>query len=91
MIKLEVIRNSVTEVITMDVDSLDAEQITQKLRQLPNFHPKLTGMFHEENQTGSHSILILKYTNSRKLKDNVLVRIIPMFAIMEAISSRLSA
>lgn len=91
MVRLEVIRNNQTASTTvMEIDSFDVDTITQELHKLPNFKPKLTGMFTEEpSQPGSHSVLNLRYSNSKKVKDDVVVRIIPLFFIMEAISSRI--
>ena len=74
----------------IDYEDFSIDNITEKLK-FPNFKPKLTRMFHEDSQNKACSILNLYYSNANiKKTDHVIVRIVPLFAIMDLVMSRVA-
>jgi hypothetical protein len=87
-VRVEIIyNNKPTQSSVINYDDFSVDKITDKLK-FPNFKPQLTGMFHEDSHDKTCSILNLKYCNANKKTDQVLVRIVPMFAIMDLVMSR---
>jgi hypothetical protein len=89
-VKVEVIyNNKPMQSSVINYEDFSVDKITEKLK-FPNFKPQLTGLFHEETHDKTCSILNLKYCNINKKTDQVTVRIVPMFAIMDLVMSRVA-
>ena len=89
-VKVEIIyNNKPTQSSVIDYEDFSVDNITEKLK-FPNFKPKLVGLFHEDSDTKDCSILNLKYNNANKKTDHILVRIIPLFAVMDLVMSRVA-
>lgn len=88
-VKVEITYNKQSQSSIVEYEDFSVDSITEKLK-FPNFKPKLTRMFHEDS-TDSCTILNLQYSNANSKKsDQVMVRIIPLFAVMDIIMSRVA-
>lgn len=92
-VRLEVVYgNKQAQCREIDYSDLDVDKIAENLK-FPNFKPKLTRMFSEDTE-GTFSILNLCYSNSlnnSRRNDTVTVRVIPLFAVADAVMQRLAA
>jgi hypothetical protein len=89
-VKVEIIyNNKLAQSSEIDYEDFSVDKITEKLK-FPNFKPQLVALFHEDSHNKSCSILNLKYSNANKKTDLVTVRIIPLFAVMDLVMSRVA-
>ncbi len=92
-VRLEVVYNDKkAQSKEINYNDFDVDKIAETIK-FPNFKPKLTRMFSEDSE-GTFSILNLCYSNSSnnsRRNDRVIVRVIPLFAIADAVMQRLAA
>jgi hypothetical protein len=92
-VRLEVVYNDKkAQSKEINYQDFDVEKIAENIK-FPNFKPKLVRMFSEDAE-GAFAILNLCYSNSSnnsRKNDRVIVRVIPLFAIADAVMHRLVA
>ena len=89
-VKMEVNFNNKISCSEIDYKDFSIETITNRLNKLPNFKPNLVEFNQEDNHHESFSTMKLKYCNLSKSTDSVIVRIIPLFNVIESIMSKAS-
>ncbi len=89
-VKLEVSYNNKVSCSVIDYNEFSVEDITSRLNKLPNFKPNLVEFRHEDTQDSSFCIMNLKYCNLSRAADQAIVRVTPMFNVMESILKKAS-
>lgn len=88
-VKLEVSHNNKISCSVIDYNEFSIDDITSRLNKLPNFKPNLVEFRHEDTQD-TFCIMNLRYCNLSRAADQVIVRVIPMFNVMESILKKAS-
>lgn len=86
---MEIVRNKKKQSSEIEYNDFNIALITEKIK-FPNFHPKLTRFFSEDSGSESCSIINLQYVNQNNPKDQVFVKIVPMFCAMDAVMNRVA-
>lgn len=88
-VKLEVNFNNKVSCSEIEYKDFSIEEITNRLNKIPNFRSNLVGFDQEENQD-TFPTMKLRYCNLSKASDSVIVRVIPMFKVMDSILNKAS-
>lgn len=87
-VKMELSFNNKVSCTEVDYQDFSIDSITNRLNKLPNFKPNLIEFCNEDCHNGGFSTMRLKYCNLCKVTDSVIVRIIPLFNVLESIMHR---